>query len=219
VSQTHHAALLERLYQNYLIEQDSAAFIRQVARNYTIGTLERLTTAPGRELRRGAVLALGFLGNYESNSVMGRSLSDKDRGVRIAAESGIVSLWCREGNEEQRQLLSIVIRLNSAKQFEEAVRQACELIERAPSFAEAWNQRAIAYYSRGQFEEAIHDYQQTLEYNPYHFGAAAGMGQCHAKQDDNRSALECFRRALKLNPNLEGVRANVLHLQRALDRD
>ncbi len=219
MSQTKQTALLERLYQNYLIEQDSAAFIRQVAGNYTIGTLERLTTAPLRELRRGAVLALGFLGNYESNSVMGRALSDKDRGVRIAAESGIVSLWCRGGNEEQRQLLSIVIRLNSAKQFEQAMHQAGELIERISSFAEAWNQRAIANYSMGKFEEAILDYQQTLEFNPYHFGAAAGMGQCHAKGGGYRFALECFRRALKLNPNLEGVRANVLHLQRALDRD
>ena len=56
MSQTNQAALLERLYQNYLIEQDSAAFIRQVARNYTIGTLERLTTAPRRDLRRAAFI-------------------------------------------------------------------------------------------------------------------------------------------------------------------
>jgi tetratricopeptide (TPR) repeat protein len=218
VSDTPRAALLERLYQNYLVDQDSAAFIRKVSKAYTVGTLERLAAAPRREVRRGAVLALGFLANYESNSVLGRALGDDDRGVRIAAESGIVSIWCRDGNEEQRQLLAIIIRLNTARSFEEAIRRSTELISLAPSFAEAWNQRGIAFYSVGKYKESIHDCRQTLEINPYHFGAAAGMGQCHVQLGDYRSALECFRRALKLNPNLEGVRANISHLEKAIEK-
>jgi hypothetical protein len=55
-----------------------------------------------------------------------------------------------------------------------------------------------------------------LEINPYHFGAATGMAHCHLQLNNRTSALECFRRALKLNPNLEGVRAHVLYLQRTL---
>ena len=218
MSETERAALLERLYQNYLVQQDSAAFIREVSRHYTVGTLERLTLSPRRELRRGAVLALGFLGDYRSNAAMGRALSDEDRGVRVAAEAGIVSLWCRDGNEQQRQALAIIIRLNTAKHFEEAAARADDLIAQASWFAEAWNQRAIAYYSLGRHRESIRDCQQTLEINPYHFGAAAGMGQCYVQLGEYPTALDCFRRALRLNPSLEGVRANIAHLERAVEK-
>jgi tetratricopeptide (TPR) repeat protein len=218
VSQSQRTARLERWYQTYLVDQDSAAFIRQVAQQYTVGTLERLATAPRRELRRAAVLALGFLANYESNAVLGRALNDGDRAVRIAAEGGIVSVWCRDGNEEQRQLLAIIIRLNHARSFEDAARRSTELIAQVPTFAEAWNQRGIAFYSLGRFRESIHDCQRTLQINPYHFGAAAGMGQCHIQLGNHHAALECFRHALKLNPNLEAVRANITHLERALER-
>jgi len=42
------------------------------------------------------------------------------------------------------------------------------------------------------------------------------MGQCYLQLNDRISALECFRRALRLNPNLEGVRAKVVYLQKSL---
>ena len=33
---------------------------------------------------------------------------------------------------------------------------------------------------------------------------------------NHKEALVCFRRALRLNPSLEGIRANVITLQRLL---
>jgi tetratricopeptide (TPR) repeat protein len=219
VSDSHRRPLLEQLYRNYLVDQDSASFVRSVAARYTIGTLQRVALCGGREARRAAVLALGFLGGYESNSVLGRALHDEDRGVRIAAENGIRSLWCRDGTDSQRQLLGIVIRLIAAQRFSDAVARATELIGAAPTFAEAWNQRAIALYSLGRYDDSIRDCRQTLELNPYHYGAAAGLGQCYLQLGDMAAALEAFRHALRLNPNLEGVRANVAHLERIVHDD
>lgn len=216
MNQRRRTPLLERFYQHYLIDQDSSAFVKKVSQHYTPGTLERLATSPRRETRRPSVLALGFTGDFGSNAVLGRALNDDDRGVRLIAENGIRSLWCRDGNESQRQLLGIVIRLNGSQQFDEAARRCTELLEEAPWYAEAWNQRAIAHYSRKLLSDSIRDCRQALEFNPYHFGAAAGMGQCYLQMGDHRSALEAFRRALRLNPNLEGVRANIAHLERVL---
>src|SRR2546422_444778 len=85
------------------------------------------------------------------------------------------------------------------------------LEELAPELAEAWNQRAIAYFNMGRFTDSIRDCRQALELNPHHFGAAIGMGQCYLQLNDRTAALESFRRALKLNPNLEGVRAHVVY--------
>lgn len=213
-------AVLEQFYQQYLIDQDSAAFIKRLTRKYAVGTLERLAlSAERRELRRAGVLALGFVAAYESNHVLGMALQDEDRGVRLAAENGIRSLWTRDGNDSQRQLLGVVMRLIAAQQFAEAIDRASELIEHAGWFAEAWNQRAIAHYSLGEYPASINDCRETLEINPYHFAAASGMGQCYLQLGNRRGALECFRRALKLNPNLEGIRANIVHLERATEKD
>ncbi len=212
-------SLLAEYYSRYATGRDSASFIKQVSLRYTPATLERLAKHDARDVRRAAILALSFLGDYSSNATMGRALVDTDRGVRTLAESGIRSIWRRDGNETQRQQLSVSVRLNASKQFEEAIQVASALITEAPWFAEAWNQRAIAFASTRQFAQSIRDCHQTLELNPYHFGAAAGMGQCYLELGNHISALESFRRALRLNPNLERIRAHVVRLQRSLEQD
>lgn len=216
-SQSKRPPFLSALYRQYLDNQDSAGFISKVSQCYTAGTLQRLAECPAREVRRAAILAIGFLGDYETNATMGRALHDDDRTVRMLAENGIRNVWARAGSEEERRHLSILLRLNTAQQYEEVVARATELIEKSPWFAEAWNQRAVAHFSRGRYVESIRDCHQTLEINPYHFAAASGMGQAYLHLGNPVSALECFRRALRLNPNLEGVRVQVTRLTRLIE--
>lgn len=216
-SKKRRTPFLSTLYQEYLDHQDSAGFIAKVSQCYTPGTLQRLVRDRRPEVRRAAVLALGFIGDYTANHCVGRALLDKDRTVRLLAENGIRSIWVRAGNEEERQQLGIIIRLNAAQQYQEAVRRAGKLVERAPWFAEAWNQRAIAQLNLGHLAESIRDCHQALEINPYHFVAATTMGQSYVQLQNYVSALESFRRALRLNPNLEGVRAQVVRLTRMVE--
>ena len=211
-------ALLDEFYQDYLVDQDRPALIKKVSERYTMGTLHRLTTVARRVTRRAAVLAIGFIADNESTPILGKAMLDEDRLVRCLAENGIRGLWIRAGGEAERQLLHVLIRLNSSQQFKEAARQAGELIRQAPLLAEAWNQRAIAHYGLARYRDSIADCRRVLELNPFHFGAAGGMGQCQVQLGDMRSALESFRTALRLNPNLEGIRANVTYLERSLKR-
>lgn len=208
--------LLIGLYHQYLVDQDNDAFSARLTERYQPGTLERLAVVGDRMARRAAVLALGIVGDYSSNAVLGRALHDSDRGVRMLAENGIRYLWCRSGSESHRTALGSIISLNAAKRFPEAIASATRLIGEAPWLAETWNQRALALFGLGRLAESIHDCTETLEINPYHFGAVVGMAQCHLQAKSPESALQCFRRALRLNPNLEGVRAQVLYLQRTL---
>jgi tetratricopeptide (TPR) repeat protein len=190
-----------------------------VSQVYTPGTLERLVEHDSVEVRRGAVLALGFLGDYRINAALGRALQDEDRTVRSLAEDSIRNVWTRDGAEKERRELGLIIRLISAQQYEPAIRRATRLLERAAWFAEVWNQRAIANFSLGRYEEAIRDCRQALEINPYHFAAAAGMGQAYLELGGRASALESFRRALRLNPDLEAVRVQVARLVRLADNE
>lgn len=209
--------LLQNLYHQYLDDENSAQFVRGVAERYTVSTLERLALFGSRIARRAAILSLGFIGNYESNNVLGLALHDSDRGVRLLAENGIREIWCRDGSDAQQQRISVIERLNGSRDFEQAEQLATELIDEAPWYAEAWNQRAIALYYQSKFEASANDCHQALELNPYHFGAAVGMAHCYLELSDAFAALECFRRALKLNPDLEGVRAQVQYLERSLE--
>ncbi len=211
-------SLLEVLYHEYQVSQQLGTFVGQVSRAYTVGTLEGISERGSRITRRAAVLVLGHLAGYSSNHALGRALQDDDRGVRMAAEEALRSVWCREGSEAQRKQLQQVIAANSARRYHEAIATATVLIDEAPAFAEAWNQRAIAWYGLGNYAESISDCNQALEINPYHFGAASGIGQCYLQAGRPRMALENFRRALALNPNLEGVRANIDNLERTLGR-
>ena len=205
------------LYQQYLEHQDSTAFVRKTSNLYTAGTLQRLTRHENHEVRRAAVFALGFVGDYESNHTLGCALLDDDRTVRTIAEDVIRTIWTRAGSEAERQELGVIIRLNAAQRHGEAVARATKLIERAPWFAEVWHQRAVAQAALGRVIEAIRDCHQTLEINPYHFVAATSMGQAYLQLENHVSALECFRRAIRLNPGLEGVRAQVVRLTRMLE--
>lgn len=208
---------VDKLYYEFLQDEDCARFIDRLSQNYLTSTLQRLAGAGRRVTRRASVLALGFLGDFGVNITVGSALHDPDRGVRMLAENSLRSIWSRYGTDAQRKRLGIVNRLNGGFQFEEAIELASDLVAESPEFAEVWNQRAVAFYSLADYYDAIDDCQEVLRLNPFHFGAAAGMGQCYLELDEPVSALECFRLALNIHPDLEGIRAQATSLQRALD--
>jgi tetratricopeptide (TPR) repeat protein len=215
---TTRRPVLAELYEQFLADRDHAAYIHRVVQRYQVCTLERLVLHTSRYVRRAAVLALGAVGEFSSNVVLGHALVDKDRGVRTLAEQSIRSVWCRDGSWSHQQQLTRIIALNSAGKHEAARLAASRLLEENPRFAEAWNQRAIANFGMGRFFESIADCRNALRLNPFHFGAAAGMGQCHIQLGDHAMALDTLRHALKINPSMEGVRANVIYLQKVLKK-
>ena len=208
---------LEALYHRFLETENSAAFVRGVSQRYMLPTLCRLAEYGNHVSRRAAVLGLSFLGDYRHNAVLGRALSDRDRGVRMLADNGIRELWRRQGSIAEQKQLALLSRLNSSGLFAECLAAASEFIEASPCIAEGWNQRGIAHFALEHFEDAANDCHQTLELNAYHFGAALGMGHCYLETDEPFAALECFRRALALNPDLEEVRAQIDYIQRTLE--
>ena len=207
---------IERIFLRYLEDENSAGFIRAVACRYSEPTLQRLAQRGRRGTRRAAVMALGFFGSDASNAVLGEALRDRDRAVRLLAENGIRSLWTRAAGEFYCRRIEAIAWLNYAQRFEEVVDDTSQMIANVPCFSEAWNQRAIAYFGLGEWARAIEDCRQTLTVNKYHFLAESGQGNCLLRLRDPASALDCFRRALHLNPALDGVRAQIDRLQRTM---
>lgn len=214
---SHSRPALEAAYGRFLDDENTAGFIQAVALRYTLPSLVRLLTAGKYVSRRAAAFAITFLGDYSHNTALGEALRDKDRGVRMLADNGIRQLWRRDGNAAQQQRLAELMRMNTASLYEECHPAASEFIEETPWFAEGWNQRAIALFALERYEESANDCHQCLELNPYHFAAAVGMAHCYLEMEDPFAALECFRRSLGLNPDLEEVRVQISYLQRTLE--
>jgi tetratricopeptide (TPR) repeat protein len=159
---------------------------------------------------------LGRMAEYRSNSVLGRALVDSDRGVRALAEHGICRLWQRIGTPSQQRHLVAIGHLLEKKHHDRAAQLSTALVEDAPWIAQAWYYRGKAFFQLEQYEAATRDCRQALEINAYHFMAASVMGQAYLLLSDPVSALDSFRHALRLNPSMEDVRAQVIHLQRSL---
>jgi tetratricopeptide (TPR) repeat protein len=209
--------LLLLSYGEYLQSRRTADFIRAVSLHYRPAALERLTMSGERDARRAAVLALGLIADYTANHTLGRALTDQDRMVRVLAENGLRAVWRRQGSPDQRRTVERLIRLNRSGEYEAVVTQARLLLRFAPWIAEAWRQKGAAHFHLGAVHTALADFEQTLELNAYHFEAAVGIGYCRLALKEPAAALECFARALRLNPDLEGVRAKMHRLKREMN--
>ncbi len=208
---------LTRFYQQFLETEDSARFIKEVSQHYLTSTLERVYQIGDKATRRAAILAIGLLGDFSLNETMGMALSDADRAVRLLAEHNIRQIWQRQGSPNEQRLLLRLEAMNSANHPEDALALANRILATNRGLGEAWNQRAIANSSVGDHESSISDCRQTLNCNRYHFPAAVGMGQGYLHLDEGSTALDCFRLALQINPDLEFLRVEIRRLERMLE--
>lgn len=203
------------------MRQGLDAFKRNVATRYNEGTLLRLLASESDELRQAAVLALGMTGTMRVTSALAQMLHDEDTTVRHMASEALWSVWFRADSPENNRELQRLMRLGSVASTlsgEILIGFAC-LIKNAPTFAEAYNQRAILYFRLQEWQKAIADCETVLRLNPFHFGAAGGMAQCYVKLRRLRPALKAYRRMFRINPNLDGVREAIESLEQLLKEE
>lgn len=129
-----------------------------------------------------------------------QALKDSDETVRNQATGEFWHMWFHQKGVQSAQRLIESQTLVEAERNDEAKAMLDQLILAQPDFAEAWNRRAVLHYMQGDYPAAIDDCQQTLELVPHHFGALHGLGLCYAAVGNYRDAIQCFRRALEIQP-------------------
>jgi tetratricopeptide (TPR) repeat protein len=221
MSEAYSGSLLVEYFREFLAKRDVDAFRNRVATRYNEGTLGRiLAGSPDVSARRAAVLSLGLLGSFDqSNAVLGRALRDDDLAVRSMAEDALWAVWFRADTTEHNQILEQVRHSISREQLDEAEKLATGLIAAAPNFAEAYNQRAFAYFLQGRFAESARDCQEVLARNPFHIGAIEGMAKCQLSLNRPKEALKSLRRALKIRPHNSALRESIHELETQIDSD
>jgi tetratricopeptide (TPR) repeat protein len=172
--------------------------------------------SPEPAQRQRAAVWLAQVGRMDDVPALLARLRDPDEDVRAIAERAIWVIWSRSGNPRTDAVFVEGITQLSAGQFKEGIATFSRVIVMAPEFAEGWNKRATLYFLVGDFERSLKDCDEVIKRNPHHFGALAGYGQIYMQLNDFEKAVDYFKRALAVNPNLDGVEFQVRLLERVL---
>lgn len=169
--------------------------------------------------RLAAVDRLADIGLMIDASRVLERLGDADPRVRSSAAAAVWQIWSRSGDPEIDQLYASGVEQMQASALSAALATFSEIIRRKPAFAEGWNKRATIYFLLGENVKSLRDCDEVFKRNPNHFGALAGAGQIHLQLGNTRLALEFFRRAVRVNPNLVGPTQMIPLLERKLQDD
>jgi len=170
------------------------------------------------QLRRDAVSRLGEVGTMADATLLVKALRDADGDVRDGAEQALWRIWARSGDQEVDRLYQAGVEQMSAGDLRQSITTFTRIIELKPDFAEGWNKRATLYFLVGEWRKSLADCDEVMKRNPYHFGALAGYAQIYVRLEYYDRALDYSRRALLVNPNMDGVRRNIDLIERLLEQ-
>ena len=194
-------------------------FKQKLEDHYSQMDLVKLLSVRSDLTRTSATYALGLVGTQNVVSDLLKLLKHRDIKTRTQAEKSIWSIWFRCGNSQHEQILVSGARLIESRTLDQAEVVLTKLIGLAPDFAEAYNQRAIVHFLKGNWAQAISDCQQTINLNPSHFGAYAGIGHCYWELGHLSSAHSAYSKALELNPNLHAVAQAITQIENELENE
>ncbi len=137
----------------------------------------------------------------------------------VLIEQQIWGHWLEGPDETSTQLMSqIQIALQSG-QNDFGLKLSNQLIDAYPDFAEGWNKRATLFYLMNRFEDSVADIQKTLDLEPNHFGALAGLGLILMRTGDAQGAVQAFEEVLKISPASPSAEANAAQARDQLGTD
>ena len=120
-------------------------------------------------------------------------------------ESRIWALWLASGSDTADLLMSRVKTATEAKDTKLALQLLDAVIQLRPDYVEAWNRRATIHFADKDYSKSLADIRQVLAREPRHFGALTGLGVIMQEFNEDKLALEAFRRALAVNPHLQKI--------------
>ena len=122
-----------------------------------------------------------------------------------AVEGRIWSLWLVSKSDTTNLLMTRVRVAVEAKNLDLAVKLLDSVVVLKPDYIEGWNRRATIHFMRKDYTRSIEDIRQVLAREPRHFGALAGLGMIMEELGDDKRALEVYRKAVEVNPQMQRI--------------
>ena len=93
-----------------------------------------------------------------------------------------------------------------------------EVINKDPSWAEAWNKRATVLYMIGDYQESQNDINKVLNLEKRHFGALAGQGLVNIQLKNYEKAIESYEKAQEIYPAMQSPKIMIKKIQKLINQ-
>lgn len=206
--------------QPALQSQDWDRLMTTLKENWSADEVLSLLSCDHEDARKIAALAVGLIGQSCCLPELSKKLQDRDRVVVEMAEHAMWQIWFRGGTcDEANKHCARGAEALNRQDIEKAITHLEKAIGLSPDFAEAYNQRAIAYYLAERYEESIKDCHKVIGLMPLHFGALSGLGHAYLALGKMAEALQAYEKALQVNPHLECIAELVQELRGEMGKD
>ncbi|PRD43916.1 hypothetical protein C5748_08690 [Phyllobacterium phragmitis] len=136
-----------------------------------------------------------------------RKAHDETKAKRIAGE--IYSLWNQSGSATVDLMMQWANAAIREKKYPVALDFLNEIVVLKPDYAEGWNRRATLHFLTNDYGRAMVDINKTLQLEPRHFAALAGMGSILKETRRKEMALRAYERALAIYPMMREAQKEV----------
>ncbi|MEP7301825.1 MAG: tetratricopeptide repeat protein [Caldimonas sp.] len=191
-----------------------AASAAPLSREQALRALDQVAASA----RVAAISRLAEVGRMADVDRLLVRLNDAEPEVRALAAAATWQIWSRSGDPAVDKLFALGLEQMRASAWDDALATFSTIVRKKPGFAEGWNKRATVLFLMGRHQESLKDCDEVLKRNRKHFGALAGAGQIHLQLGYPELALAFFRRAVEVNPDLEGP-AEVIPMLEQLVRE
>lgn len=162
------------------------------------------------------VPSMGMAGQTDKrlDDLFARLKATSNPGEAQMAELSIWKIWAEAGDGATDTLMQLGMGAMQGGDLPGALSLFDAVTARAPDFAEGWNKRATVFFMMGAMEKSAEDVARVLALEPRHFGALSGLGLINTHLAKEDAAIAAFEQALKVNPHMPGVKANLDELRK-----
>ncbi|KAG2448743.1 hypothetical protein HYH02_006097 [Chlamydomonas schloesseri] len=184
---------------------------------YALGQVSKLRTGTTQEQLQ-TIINLGEAGEAAVIPDLASCLSNPE--LADTAEKAMWAIFMKCKDPRVNELMQEgCMYMRSPSTYDKALGVFSQMIQLAPSYVEGYNKRATVNYLMGRHQASIDDCNTVLGMQPYHFGAASGMGLCLLQLSRYEEALAAFEAALVIHPGMSNIRRFVADLRRHVATD
>ena len=132
-----------------------------------------------------------------------------------------VKLWedaLREGSVQPRAQVNLALAYVRQGRLSDARERLEKVLVTSPDFADAWVELGNLQHKSGDYQRALHSYEQAVRIQPSIAGGHYNLGNLLLARGDLIQAVRRFEHALKLNPNFAMAHNNLAQAKEGLGR-